>query len=84
MGGGGGGGQSQRGQLQYLGGGVLQNVHTCRHAHIHVARRYRLLKVHTPMHACKHMHEILLQVSEVNEKSFFVFFNLHTFILMHY
>ena len=66
------------------GGGVLQNVHTCRHAHIHVARRYMLLKVHTPMHACKHIHEILLQVSEVNEKSFFVFFNLHTFILMHY
>ena len=45
----GGGGQTQRGQLQYKGGGgVLQNVHTCMHACT------CCLNVHTPMHACTH------------------------------
>ena len=54
-----GGGGTQRGQIQYLGWGVLQNVHTGLHAHTHTCmhaytRMYMLLNVHTSMDACTH------------------------------
>ena len=62
--GGGGGVKASKANFYTWGAGLLQNVHTCMHAHIHVCTcMYILLNVHTTMHAhtmyacaCMHMH----------------------------